>query len=48
MKHELLRSTNTCKQEFCEQFVLGKKIEVKFGMAYHDIREIIDYVYSDI
>ena len=48
MKHGLLRSTNTCKHEFYEHCVIGKKIEVKFGTTCHDIREIIDYVYSDI
>lgn len=48
MKHGLLRSTNTCKLKFCEHCVLGKKIEVKFGTAYHDIREIVGYVYSDV
>ncbi|KAH9696084.1 hypothetical protein KPL71_023037 [Citrus sinensis] len=48
MRHELLKDTKTCKLNFCEHYVVGKKIRVKFGTANHDTREILEYVYSDV
>ncbi|KAH9752745.1 Integrase catalytic domain-containing protein [Citrus sinensis] len=47
MRHELLKSTKTCKLNFCEHCVVGKKSRVKFGTANHDTREILEYVHSD-
>ncbi|KAH9793297.1 hypothetical protein KPL71_004477 [Citrus sinensis] len=48
MRHGLLKGTKTCKLNFCEHFVVGKKIKVKFGTANHDTREILEYVHIDV
>ncbi|KAH9751443.1 hypothetical protein KPL71_014298 [Citrus sinensis] len=48
MRHELLKGTKTCKLNFCEHCVVGKKSRVKFGTANHDTREILEYVHSDV
>ncbi|KAH9768832.1 Integrase catalytic domain-containing protein [Citrus sinensis] len=48
MRHGLLKGTKTCKVNFCEHCVVGKKIRVKFGTANHDTREILEYVHSDV
>ncbi|KAH9726184.1 hypothetical protein KPL70_008163 [Citrus sinensis] len=47
MRHGLLKGTKTCKLNFCEHCVVGKKTRVKFGTANHDTREILEYVHSD-
>ncbi|KAH9699247.1 hypothetical protein KPL71_024272 [Citrus sinensis] len=47
MRHGLLKGTKTCKLNFCEHCVVGKKTMVKFGTANHDTREILEYVHSD-
>ena len=47
-RHRLLKGTKTCKLNFYEHCVVGKKTRVKFGMANHDIREILEYVHSDV
>ncbi|KAH9794681.1 hypothetical protein KPL71_004983 [Citrus sinensis] len=46
MRHGLLKGTKTCKLNFCEHCVVGKKTSVKFGTANHDTREILEYVHS--
>ncbi|KAH9727035.1 Integrase catalytic domain-containing protein [Citrus sinensis] len=48
MRHGLLQGTKTCKLNFCEHCVVGKKTRVKFGTANHDTREILEYVHSDV
>ncbi|KAH9726277.1 Integrase catalytic domain-containing protein [Citrus sinensis] len=48
MRHGLLKGTKTCKLNFCEHCVVGKKTRVKFGTTNHDIREILEYVHSDV
>ncbi|KAH9733971.1 hypothetical protein KPL71_017220 [Citrus sinensis] len=48
MRYELLKGTKTCKLNFCEHCVVGKKTRVKFGTANHDTREILEYVHSDV
>ncbi|KAH9699706.1 hypothetical protein KPL71_024470 [Citrus sinensis] len=47
MRHGLLKGTKTCKLNFCEHCVVGKKTRVKFGTANHNTREILEYVHSD-
>ena len=47
-KQGLLKGAKTCKLEFCEHCVLGKKIKVKFGTAIHRTRDILDYVNIDV
>jgi len=46
-KQGLLKGANTCKMKFFEYYVLSKKINVKFDIAFHRIREIIDYMHTD-
>ena len=48
MKHELLKGTKTCKINFYEHCIVGKKTMVKFDTVNHDTYEIIEYVHSDI
>ncbi|KAH9660217.1 hypothetical protein KPL70_024138 [Citrus sinensis] len=48
MRHGLLKGTKTCKLNFCEHCVVGKKTRVKFSTANHDTREILEYVHSDV
>ncbi|KAH9679290.1 retrovirus-related pol polyprotein from transposon TNT 1-94-like protein [Citrus sinensis] len=48
MRHGLLKGTKTCKLNFREHCVVGKKTRVKFSTANHDTREILEYVHSDI
>ncbi|KAH9733955.1 Integrase catalytic domain-containing protein [Citrus sinensis] len=48
MRHELLKGTKTCKLNFCEHCVVGKKTRVKFGTANHDTRDILEYVHNDV
>ncbi|KAH9803321.1 hypothetical protein KPL71_001718 [Citrus sinensis] len=48
MRHGLLKCTKTCKLNFCEHCVVGKKTRVKFGTANHDTREILEYVHSNV
>ncbi|KAH9768967.1 Integrase catalytic domain-containing protein [Citrus sinensis] len=48
MRRRLLKGTKTCKLNFYEHCVVGKKIRVKFGTANHNTREILEYVHSDV
>ena len=48
MKQRLLKGIKTCKLNFCEHCVVGKKTRVKFGTDNHDIRKILEYVHSDV
>ncbi|KAH9753489.1 Integrase catalytic domain-containing protein [Citrus sinensis] len=48
MRHGLLKGTKTCKLNFCEHCVVGKKTRVKFGTTNHNTREILEYVHSDV
>ena len=47
-KQGLLKGAKTCKLEFCEHCVLGKKSKVKFGTAIHRTKRILDYVHTDV
>ena len=44
----LLKGAKTCKLDFCEQCVLGKKKRVKFGTAIHNTEGILDYIHTDV
>jgi len=43
-----MKGAKTCKLELCEHCVLSKKIKVKFDIAIHCIKEILDYVHINI
>ena len=47
-KKGLLKGAKTCKVDFCEHCVLGKKTKVKFGTAVHNTQGILDYVHTDV
>jgi len=47
-KQSLLKSIGTCKLEFCEHCVIGKKTKVKFGITTHCTEGILGYVHTDI
>ena len=47
-KAGLLKGVKTCKLEFCEHCVIGKKAKVKFGTATHCTEGILDYVLANI
>ena len=47
-KKGLLQGAKTCKLEFCEHCVIGKKTKVKFGTAIHCTEEILNYVRTDV
>ena len=44
----LLKGAKTCKLEFCEYCVIGKKMKVKFSIAIYRSKVILDYVHMDI
>ena len=44
----LLKSLKSCKLSFCENCVLGKRKQVKFGTIKHISKGILEYVHSDI
>lgn len=44
----LLKGAKTCKMDFYEHCVLGKKTTVKFGTAIHCTKGILDYVHTDV
>jgi len=47
-KKGLLKGTRTCKLEFCEHCVIGKKTKVKFDTTTHCTDGILDFVHTDI
>ncbi|MBZ2164386.1 GAG-pre-integrase domain-containing protein, partial [Alteromonas stellipolaris] len=47
-KQGLLKGEKTCKMEFCEHCVLGKKTKVKFGTAIKQTKRILDYIHTDV
>jgi len=47
-KKGLLKGVKTCKLEFCEHCVIGKKIKVKFDTVIYHTEEILDYVHTDV
>jgi len=47
-KQGLLKGTKACKLEFCEHCVMGKQRRVKFDIAIHNTKVILDYVYSNV
>ena len=44
----LLKGVGTCKMEFCEHYIIGKKTKVKFGTTTHCTEGILDYVHTDV
>ena len=48
VKQDLLKGAKTCKLEFFEHCVLGKKTKVKFDTAIHRTKGILDYVHTDV
>ena len=44
----LLKGANTCKLDFCEQCVMGKKTRLKFGTTIHNTEGILDYIHTDV
>ena len=47
-KQGLLKGARTCKLEFCEHCIIGKKTKVKFGTATYCTKGILDYVHTDV
>jgi len=47
-KQGLLKGVKTCKLDFCEHCVIGKKTKVKFGTATYCTEGILDYVHTDV
>jgi len=45
---DLLKVAKTCRLEFCEQCVIGKKTKVKFGIVIHCTERILNYVYINV
>jgi len=43
-----LKGARTCKLEFCEHYIIGKKTKVKFSIATHCTKGILDYIHTDI
>jgi len=43
-----LKGARTCKLDFCEHCVIGKKTKLKFGTTTHYTEGILDYVHTDI
>jgi len=44
----LLKGARTCKLEFWEHCVIGKKTKVKFCTTTHSTKGILDYVHTDV
>ena len=44
----LLKGVKTCKMDFYEQCVMGKKTRVKFGTTIHNTEGILDYIHTDV
>ena len=42
----VLKGARTCKLEFCEHCIIGKKTKVKFGTTTHCTKGILDYVHT--
>ena len=43
-----MKGAKTYKLDFCEHYVIGKQIRVKFNTVIHNTKGILDYVHSDI
>lgn len=48
IRQNLLKGATTCKLEFCEHCVKGKKTRASFGTAIHNTSGVLDYVHSDV
>ena len=48
VKKGLLKVANTRKLNFSEHCIIRKKINVKFGIATHYTKRILDYVHTDV
>ena len=44
----LLKGAETCKMDFCEHCIIGKKTNVKFDTVSHCTEGILDYVHTDV
>ena len=47
-KQGLLKDKKSYKLEFCKQYVLEKQMGVKFGMAIHCMKGLLDYIRTDV
>ena len=43
-----MKGARTCKLDFCEHCVIGKKTNMKFSIATHCTEGILDYIHTDI
>ena len=48
VRQGLLKGAGTCKLEFCEYCVIGKKTKVKFGTVTHCTNGILDYIHTNV
>ncbi|GFS38450.1 hypothetical protein Acr_00g0057510 [Actinidia rufa] len=48
VKQCLLKDAKAGNVGFCEYYVLGKQIRVKFGIVIHRIEGTLDYIYFDV
>ena len=46
-KRDLSKGAKTCKFEFCEHYVIGKK-KVKFGTTIHCTDGILDFIHTNV
>ena len=47
-KKGLLKGVRTCKLDFCEHCVIGKKTKVKFDTTTQCTEGILDYIHTDV
>ena len=45
---KLLKGVKTCKLKFCKHYVLSKKNKVKFGTVIYCIKDVLNYVHTDV
>ena len=43
-----MKGAQTCKLDFCEHCIKGKKTMVKFGPVIHNTEGILDYIHLDV
>jgi len=48
VRQRLLKGAKTCKLEFSEHCVIGKKTDVKFGTTIHSTEGILDFIHNDV
>lgn len=47
-KQGIIKSLNSCALPFCEACVLGKQHKLKFTLARHTTKKILEYVHVDL